>query len=484
MKKIFTLFAAVAVSISAMATTFTFTDEASVSQTADGITVSIQKASGNNAPAIYSGSLRLYANNTITVTGSDITSIKMTFTKQGSKDYAALTASEGSLVSGGTSTSVNDPVTDIWTGSSSSVTFTLGTGQRIITQLVVNGTGSEGEGGNSGNDNPGNQDPGTPGLNPDFNYPEPTLVTVPDSKVQGEAYSFVSNNIKVDCTKGAVTDTYFSAHADYAMTFTATRPIKGLVVNGFVKSGFQATVSAGNVSYLSPDEDTEGNPVLVITDINSETVTISCVKQMRCYSVEVYFEANPEATVDGGATGGQDITLVFDSAEAVYESEYSEALGELNYSIFLFNAASPDVPYFALDIYPETENDLTGTYSWDDWTLGDYCYYVYGYGDDQFTWVDDGTVTITKKGDVYSISGTLVCDDGNTYTISFNGAIPVYLDTDYYGDGDEDGGTNGVNAIGDDNCDADAPMFDLQGNKVNKDFRGIFIRNGKKIVRH
>lgn len=482
MKKIFTLLVAIATCLSAMAATFSFTDEASCNQTVEGYTVRIEKGSGNNPPAIYNGSLRLYAGNTITVSGSDITNIKLTFTKQGQKDYASLTANSGSLISGGVSTSNTNPVTDVWTGSTNSVTFTIGTGQRIITRIVVNGTDGEGDdsGNTGGDDNPGNNDD-TSDLNPDFLYPEPTLVLVPSKTVQGDEYSFISNNIKVDCTKGAVTDSYFSAHAGFAMTFTATRPIKGLVINGFVKKGFEATASSGKIDYLSPSDDAEANPVLVITDINSTSITIDCVKQLRCYNVEVYFEENPEATVSGGSSGGQQFDLTYDSAEAVYESVYSEALGELNYSIFLFNASSPDLPYFALDIYPESKDDLTGTYSWDDWTLGDYCYYVWGEGDDDITWVDDGSVTIVKKGDIYTISGSLVCDNNNTYNISFTGEIPIYLDTDYYGDGDDD--TSGVKVtVNEPEFKGDAQMFDLQGRKVNKNFRGIYILNGKKHV--
>ena len=478
MKKFFTLLAMAALSISAaMATTFTFTSDANFTQTKDGITVTLAKGTGNNDPAVYSNQIRLYANNTITVSGANLTSISLSFTKQGSKDYATLAASSGSLVSGGVSTSNTDVKTDTWTGSGSSVTFTLGSsGQRIITQLVVNGDGSEGGGDNPSN--PGTPDtPSNPGdLNPDFKYMEPTIVTVPSTTVQGDAYSFISNNIKVDCTKGAITDNYFSAHAGYKMTFTATKPIKGIAINGFVKKDFEATASAGSIEFISPGADTEANPVVVVKDINSTSVTLTCVKQLRCYTVEVYFEANPEATI--GSNPAEGIALNFDTAEAVYESEYSEIIGEFNYSIFLYNEEDYD-PYFSLDIYPAQKDNLAGTYSWDDYTLGDYTYYVYGAGDDDFTWAEGGSVTISKSGNSYTVTGSILCDNGKLYNISFSGPMPIYTDDEYYGDGEGD--ESGIEIRPADEL-GDGRMYDLMGRKVSKGYRGIYIQNGKKHI--
>ena len=478
MKKIFTLLAAMAVSMSAMAATFTFESADAVNQSIEGYSLSIAKGSGNNDPWFStSGEMRLYANNTITITGSGINKVELTFSKQGQKDYASLSASTGTLTSAGISTSNTDYKTDIWNGSASSVTFTLGpTGQRIVTRIVVNGDGSEDPG-----TPPEPAEPDTPPtINPGFDYPEPTIIKMPTTSVQGSPYKFVGNNIEVSCTKGAITDSYFSAHAGFDLTFTAAKPIKGIVINGFVKKGFEATVNHGNASYLTPDDDQAANPVMVITDVNSPTVTISCIKQLRCYSVEFYFQANPEATVSGGVTDSGDIIeLKFDSAEAVYESEYVELIEEPNYSIFLFNQESPEIPYFALDIYPENEGVLAGTYSWDDYTLGDYTYYVYGYGDEDFTWVEGGQAVITKIGNFYTINGTFVCDNNKTYKVSFEGEMPIYLDKDYYGDGEE----SAVEAINSDTAE-DAPMYDVFGRRVRKGFRGIYIQNGKKFIGH
>lgn len=343
MKKFFTLFAAALLcGAPASAAMFTFNSPDDVSQTFDGYTVSIQKGKGNNDPAVYNDHLRLYASNTITVTGDDLTDIRISFSKQGNKEYATLDASTGTLTSGGVSISNEDLVVDTWTGSASSVTFTLGgSGQRIIYQLVVNG--EEGE---------------TPGT--------------------GE-----------------------------------------------------------------PDD--------------------------------------PDNPGIGDTPGSNVVSLTFDSAEAVYESEIEEYYGIPNYSVFLFDAASPELPYFALDLYPDTQELTPGVYDWDTYYLGDWTYYVFGYGDDDITWATGGSVSLVKNGNVWTITGTIPCDDNKTYKISFTGEMPVYLDKDYYGDGDDDGDGSAVGSVEAD-TDADLPSFDLLGRKVSKDFRGIVIRGGKKFV--
>lgn len=486
MKRIFTIMAAATLCFTASASTvFTFDNDNAFSQTIDGITVTLEKGDGQNDPAFLSNQQRLYAKNTITVAGADLSRIDMTFTKQGTKTYASLSASNGKLVSGGTSTSKDDAVTDVWTGTATSVTFTLGdSGQRVITSLVVNGDGSTNPG---GNDNPGSGDESSE-LNPDYKYSEPTVIGVPNKTVQGEAYSFISNNIEVSCSTGAISTGYFSAHADNTLTFTATQPIKGIEINGLVKKGFTATASAGEISYVSPSSDTEAEPVVVLTDINNKTVTITCNKQLRCYSVKVYFEANPEATINGGGSSSSEVSLTYDAADVVYEIEWSEIFEENNYSIYLYNESDPYYPYFALDIYPLDKDNIAGDYTMSDWSLGEYTYYVYGESDNDMTWITDGTVSITKSGDTYTIKGSVTCDNNVTYSINYSGKPYFYDSNEYYEDDDPEDpeDPSSVDKIDTDQnaVDANTPMYDLNGRRVSKDFRGLYIRNGRKIIRH
>lgn len=112
--------------------------------TSGTVTFTAATGSGDNSPAVYSGSLRLYAKNTITIEDSakPISKIEIVFTKQGKKDYTTtLTADSGTVVSGGASTSGEEPVTDTWTSSTTltkKVVFTLGdSGQRVIKSVKV-----------------------------------------------------------------------------------------------------------------------------------------------------------------------------------------------------------------------------------------------------------------------------------------------------------------------------------------------------------
>lgn len=175
----------------------------------------------------------------------------------------------------------------------------------IKTVTVTCGTatgGGEGEGGEGGEGGGTTTD-----LDPSYTYAEPTVVSTPGAVGNNMPYEFVKNNIKVSCTTGAVTDTYFGCNAGATLTFTATKPIKGISIDGYVKKGFDVTVSAGDVEFLSDEEtEIEDNPVVVIYDIDAKTVTLNCVKQLRCYNVSFYFEGNPEEEISGGGTGGGD----------------------------------------------------------------------------------------------------------------------------------------------------------------------------------
>ena len=482
MKRFLLFIAILSVAVKAMSTTFTFTTSESLNQEKDNILIELAKGSGSNAPAYsdYSAEMRLYAQNTITIVGESLTNVQLVFAcnADNGKTYASLSADCGSLQSGGTSTGNKDWKIDVWTGTSEMVVFTLGNeskGQRIIQQIVVNG------------------DPvvivpeeeenhiDTTSLVPDFAYSEPTAIIVPDWNFYKEEYAFVQSNIRVSCTQGSILNNdsavYFNCNAGYQLTFEATKPIKGLIINGYVRKQFTATVDNGEIEYCSPEEDDlEGDPVVIITDVNATSVTISCVKQLRCYSVHVYFDANPTAELDcGGSSGtGETIFLTFDAADAVYETELSAQEGKLNYTVFLYNAAAPDYPYLAIDLNP-TSHELIGTYDSEAETMGEYTWYQYGPDDwTDFTWMVEGQAAITKAENIYTISGYITGDNTNTYNFTFTGELNHYTDTEYYEQ-------EGIEVIYPP-LDKMAPMYDLLGRPIDKDYRGIVIQNGNKYL--
>ena len=151
-------------------------------------------------------------------------------------------------------------------------------------------------------------------LDPNYVYSEPTIVNVPDTQIFKKEYAFIDNNILVHCSLGSIVfanvdtegDTieaaYFGCQADQKLTITATQAIQGIAINGNVRKSFTATCTSGDISYCNdPDIEIAADPVLVVRNINSKTVTINCNKNLSCYGLRVYFAENPNpACVESG----------------------------------------------------------------------------------------------------------------------------------------------------------------------------------------
>lgn len=217
-----------------------------------------------------------------------------------------------------------------------------------VTCGSATGGGEGGEGGEGGDDTP------TTDLDPNYTYAEPTIITTPGALGSNAPYQFIQNNIEVKCSTGGVYDTDFRVNAGQTITFTATKAIKGISIDGYVKKGFDITVSAGDVEYCTDDEnDVEANPVVLITDINAKTVTLNCVKQLRCYNVSFYFVENPDGDIDdgGGDDGGDegDYTYDYEPDEATTLNITFDEMEYADYSDY-FEYAYTDL-YFISDDY-------------------------------------------------------------------------------------------------------------------------------------
>lgn len=417
MKKFFSFFALVLLSMSISAQTFTPTSEADMTQ--DGVTVSFAKGSGNNDPFWGNNGLRLYASNTITISGKTITSVQLVFTKQGTKTYADLTASVGTLTGGGESTGADDQKTDTWTGSASSVTFTLGaSGQRLIKKIIVNGT----PGGNPDpNPNPDPEPEPEPepetNLDPTYVYAEPTIVSAGNLTAaigNNMSYSFVENNILVSCSTGAIVresttlPDYFGCNAGNSITFTATQPIKAITVDGYIKKDFGATASNGDIVYADASEaEVEDELVLAVTDVNATTLTLNCDKQIRFYSISFYFESNPEIEIGGG------------DEEYSYEWEPTEVT-TLNFTMDYFSAIdmTDNLGYKAVSIEMENDEAYLATVAFVDYDEA--CGITPGTYPINFTY-EEGTVEASVGGDedydyeTYLMTNFQIIDDEEWY---------------------------------------------------------------------
>ena len=257
------------------------------------------------------------------------------------------------------------------------------------------------EAGGGTGENPDVEEPDDQDLDPDFEYPEPTVIWPTGEVSSNTAYSFVQNNIKVSATVGGQADGYFGCNAGQQITFTATQPIKALVITGYVKQGFEADCDHGDIMYVDASEDAvEATPVLAVLDVDSKSVTISCVKQMRCYVAQVYFEENPD--IEGGG-GEEDDDLNYDY-EPTEKSNIDITFDEVQYVDY--------TPFFGIpytDMYfiaEEYEMELTA-----------YCEAV------PVTMLPVGTYEINDSDE----EGTVEASPGGDYNYDY----PSYIATDF-----------------------------------------------------
>ncbi len=226
----------------------------------------------------------------------------------------------------------------------------------------------------TGGDTPGTGgDEGGSDLDPNYTYAEPTIITPTVESGSNAAYSFVQNNIRVDVSTGAQYENYFGCNAGNTITFTATKNIKAVVVNGYIKKDFEATASSGNILYADASDDyVESDPVLAVLDVDSKTLTIECAKQMRCYSVKFYFEENPEI----GDMGGGDEEYNFDyepdaqttlniKFTGIQADDYSEFFG-FDYTDIYFTSDDYEMEVAAFAPFNEETVLAPGTYEIND----------------------------------------------------------------------------------------------------------------------
>lgn len=104
--------------------------------------------------------------------------------------------------------------------------------------------------------------------------------------------------------------------------------------------------------------------------------------------------------------------------------------------------------------------------------------------------MSDGTITSTAEKTVYGLA-TVNGQDG--FYKAFNGkTIPAkcaYLEVaksanpaKFYSLGDQSGSTTGITSVKNEAAGNNAPMYNLAGQLVDKGYKGIVIKNGKKIV--
>lgn len=338
-----------------------------------------------------------------------------------------------------------------------------------IKSITVTGDVEDSEGGDQGGQGGGN---GSTELDPNYTYGEPTTVTYAGETTSNTPYSFIKNNIKVECSTGAQSDTYFGCNAGNSLTFTATKPIKGISINGYVKKDFTASTTAGILACVDASLDAvENDPVVVLLNVDATSVTINCEKQLRCYSVDVYFTSNPDVDIDEGdeGEGGDEDEYTYDwepktktninveFTDAEY-TDWSEYLGYPYTDIYLFNGSKEQPDYevelaifapsasgtaIAPGTYQVTDDFADGTvqaspggndfYDFPSYITTDYEWYQ-GESDEDSGWfynttyyITSGTLTVANDPAGVKITFSGSSYNGSTINLSFTGK-PVNLD--------------------------------------------------------
>lgn len=316
-------------------------------------------------------------------------------------------------------------------------------------------------------------------LDPNYRYAEPTIVMAPaDTALEDkENYAFVSNNIRVSVDKGEVEDGLFSVKSGGSLSLTATRRIKGISIEGLVKKNFTAWADKGHLTALYAEEETEAEPVLVVTDVNDTTFTISCDKKLSCRSINVYFYANPRETVHGRTAPGDTVVVDCSRAAAVHTErpEYNWELDSVivyhDYQLFLSYSNGYDSIYTFSLRFTADEAQISGLYMSSKGNLyPETSFCTYGALPTDFSMGVDGVLEIYSYAGQYYVSGYLICKNNNFYYFQYIGAI------DFGGD------TQAVEQTG--SPVLGGQSFDLLGRPVGDEYKGIIIRDGKKFLIH
>ena len=262
---------------------------------------------------------------------------------------------------------------------------------------------------------------------------DPVIITAPDTVINKTAYTLSEQGVTIAVSYGSaypgthsynnIGTTYFACLAGGNMTISSEQNIKGIAINGWVKKNFSASCDHGDIDYLSDEnEDTTGEPVLTISDIDNPSVTISCDNQLRCFSVEVYFTENP------GSLQGEvmdTVRLTMTTASAIDYSTDTLYSTEGAYSYWLELAPAEGYPQIWLDMYASVRGDLSGEYSLYDYNVGDYTYIQLSADEWDYEYAYDQAFTISKTGDNYHIEGYIIADNDVQYEFVYDGPIAL-----------------------------------------------------------
>ena len=233
----------------------------------DGIlTAVVAKASGQNAPITATvnthDGVRLYANNTLTVSASsNITNLSIVWYKNGSKTFASVTTDVGSYTHASSSGNAGT-----WTGSASEVVFTVGaSGQIQLYEISYTTSGGSG-----------------PTLSSVAISGDLTKKSYTTAESWNPAGLTVTGTYSDSSTANVTSSATFAYYSNSAMTSAVATPndlgtgasktvyIKATVSGISNSTGYAQTVSISTPSYVNTTGYTDGG-VYAISHVNGGT---------------------------------------------------------------------------------------------------------------------------------------------------------------------------------------------------------------------
>lgn len=369
--------------------------------TSGDFTFTAKKNNGQNAPTQIDKSkdLRHYAKNTIIISGAKMTKMVFTISKAGKRQWAIVTASEGTMtvdVNSGTATWEN-------TNGSSSVTLTVGDKNEY-------GTAEKTRAGQ-------------------FNVDKVDITS--DGQGGGETPTPPVEETKAE---------NIAAFKALASGTTATLTLKDAQV--FYKNVYTTKYGATNTEYYV--RDASGAIQFFNTDLELN------VNQVINGTVEVtysLFNELPEAKKTAN-TSAEKLTIT--DGEAAVPTKVTVA--DLTSNKYLCDLVTVE----NANIISETSGTYTNQYL----TNGTDKVMIY----DKFK-----TKTSITDGEGLDVTGILVTAKLGDNTIKELAPISAPVPT-------------GINSITTEAADANAPAYNLAGQKVGKEYKGVVIKAGKKFI--
>ncbi len=256
-----------------------------------------------------------------------------------------------------------------------------------------------------------------------------TPVSTEDTQ-NGEAISLTINGIAISYngTLNAATETApadFRVFGGKTLTLSASVNITKVVIAGKAnKENFTLTSNKGTVttgaSYEAKTEKKEiDDPLIVVENINAQTVVLTPSKQLRAYTIQVTIDGESSTGGEEGQGGGEEGDEVVISGLAAADAYFYNVSGENYWDIDLYKEYDWDneavvYPEVYLMIPAASATALTGEYALNYAGYWKSAKDSVEISDDD----EDGYLKITFDGDNYHFVGQFLGENGKTYKFS------------------------------------------------------------------